>query len=347
LGKYVSLLIFPHPLCHDYYPRALDIMNFSDWKVILSILMYAGLIYLSIRSLKNNKLVSYAILFFLITLSIVSNIVFPIGTNMSERFLFMPSLGFVLLLAHYLIRYIPNKNVLLVLVVIICSALSVKTVSRNNIWKDDYTLFTSDVNSNTRSAKLLNAAGGALSTTAATMDEGPDKTQKLNLAIEYLDKAIEIHPLYRNAYLLQGNTNYYLKRYTEAIAAYDQSLAISPNFKDALVNLPIVLRDGAKHKGQTDRDFATAEKWLLRSYELNPNDFETCRLLGVTYGVMGNHLNAISYFEKALKLKPDSAVLNAALGTAYRNIGDMEKARIYLNQAVEIDPNALNHLKSK
>ena len=36
LGKYVVLMIFPHPLSHDYYPRSIDIMQFSDWQVILS-----------------------------------------------------------------------------------------------------------------------------------------------------------------------------------------------------------------------------------------------------------------------------------------------------------------------
>ena len=57
-----------------------------------------GLIGYSIWSLwkqKRDPLV-FGILFYLITLSVVSNLVFPIGTNMAERFLFMPSIGFCL-----------------------------------------------------------------------------------------------------------------------------------------------------------------------------------------------------------------------------------------------------------
>ena len=96
LGKYVQLLIFPHPLTHDYYPRHVALMTWSDWQVILSTLLYIGMGVLGLIGLLKKRLWSYGILYYIITLSIVSNVVFPIGTNMSERFLFMPSVGFCL-----------------------------------------------------------------------------------------------------------------------------------------------------------------------------------------------------------------------------------------------------------
>ena len=40
LGKYLALLVFPHPLTHDYYPRHIDIMTFSNIFVILSAITY-------------------------------------------------------------------------------------------------------------------------------------------------------------------------------------------------------------------------------------------------------------------------------------------------------------------
>jgi len=102
LGKYVALLLFPHPLSHDYYPRAVEIMNFSNWQVILSLLTYFGMLAGALYFWKKDKFISFGILFFLVTLSIVSNVVFPIGTNMSERFMFMPSLGLLLVIARLL-----------------------------------------------------------------------------------------------------------------------------------------------------------------------------------------------------------------------------------------------------
>lgn len=347
LGKYLQLLIFPHPLSHDYYPRAIEIMSFTDWRVIISIILYGGLIWSSFRYFKKHKPYSFGVIFYLLTLSIVSNIVFPIGTNMSERFVFMPSLGFTLAATYLQSHIINNRNLRLGVLSIILIAFAFKTVTRNQFWKDDFTLFTSDVSDETKSAKLLNAAGGALSTKASSMPESAEKTKMLIQADQYLKRAIQIHPTYRNAYLLLGNTQYYLKNYDQAIQYYDQALKISPNFGDVLRNLPIVLRDGAKYKGQVEKDYPTAERWLLRAYQINPNDFETSRLLGVTYGVMGNHQKAVEFFEKARQINPESAIINAALGTALRNVGDTENARKYLERAIEIDPNALSHLKSK
>lgn len=347
LGKYIQLLLVPHPLSHDYYPRAIGIMQFSNWQVLLSLLVYVGGLFSAFYFWSKDKIVSYSIFFYLITLSIVSNIVFPIGTNMSERFVFMPSLGFILLLVYLLHKIVPSKKTFITICLLIITAYSVKTVARNFVWKDDFTLFTTDVKKNTKSAKLLNAAGGALTTESAKMEDGPKKTKYLNDAVTYLQKAVEIHPTYRNAYLLLGNANYYLKEFDKSIQYFDQSLKLDPDFKDALKNLPIVLRDGGRHMGQIKNDFGKAEKWLTRSYNMNPKDYETCRLLGITYGIQNKHQLAIDYFQKAIALRPDIAANYTSLGTAYMNIGNQEKAREALNKAVEIDPAALGRIKNQ
>jgi len=346
LGKYLQLLVFPHPLSHDYYPRAIEIMQLSNVKVILSILLYVGATIIAFLNWNKDKIVSFSIFFYLITLSIVSNIVFPIGTNMSERFVFIPSLGFLLLLAYLFQKYLPSRKVFMSVMVLIIGAYSLKTISRNTVWKNDFTLFTTDVKKNSNSAKLLNAAGGALTTTAAEMPDGPKRTQYLNEAIVHLQKAIKIHPTYRNAYLLLGNAHYYLKNFESSIAYFDQSLALDSNFKDALKNLPIVLRDGGRHMGQNENNFPMAEKWLTRSYQLNAQDYETCRLLGITYGIQNKHNKAVEYFQKAIALRPDIAANYKSLGTAYMNMGDQDKAREALNKAVELDPSALGKVQN-
>jgi len=346
LGKYIQLLLFPHPLSHDYYPRAIDIMSFADWQVWISLLLYIILIVCIFYFWKRDRVISYGAAFFLISLSIVSNIVFPIGTNMSERFVFMPSLGILLIIARLMSKYIPNLKLLTILSGIILLSMSAKTIDRNKIWKDDYTLFTTDVKNNQKSAKLLNAAGGALTTNATKLPQGIKKTNDLRQAIVYLDKAVKIHPAYRNAYLLLGNAHYYLQDFENSILNFDRSLSIDPQFQDALKNLPIVLRDGGRHMGQKMNNFAKAEEWLLRSFQMNPGDYETCRLLGITFGIQGQDARAIEYFQKAITLSPDIAANYSSLGTAYLNIGDKEKAREAFNKAVELDPQALQHLKN-
>ncbi|MBT8231583.1 MAG: tetratricopeptide repeat protein [Saprospiraceae bacterium] len=345
LGKYIQLLIVPHPLSHDYYPRAIDVMTFSNWQSLLSTALYIGLVYVAFKTWKKNKIISYCVLFYLITLSIVSNIVFPIGTNMSERFIFIPSLGFTLLLSYLLYKYLPSKKMFIGVGLLLTIAYSFKTITRNTVWKNDFTLFTTDVKTNGKSAKLLNAAAGALTTTAATMKDGQQRTEYLTQAVAYLEDAIKIHPTYRNAYLLLGNANYYLKDFEKSIKYFDHSLVLDPDFKDALKNLPIVLRDGGRYMGQQKKNFPKAQQWLERSYAYNAQDYETCRLLGITYGIQNIHGKAIEFFNKAIAIRPDIAANYTSLGTAYMNNGQEDKAREAFNKAVELDPKALNHMK--
>ncbi|NNE25537.1 MAG: tetratricopeptide repeat protein [Saprospiraceae bacterium] len=345
LGKYLELLIFPYKLSHDYYPRAIEIMSFSDWRVMLSVLLYIAIIGAAWMSRKKSKLISFGLFYYLITLSIVSNIIFPIGTNMSERFLFMPSLGFAIVISALFNQYFSKRNTLIGVTALVVLLYSIRTVTRNTVWKDDYTLFTSDVSSSTRSAKLLNAAGGALSNAAAPLQDGNEKSRMLNEAVDHLKKAITIHPTYRNAYLILGNSYFYQKRYNEAIASYEQCLKISPGYQEVMKNYPIVLREAGKNAGQNERDYTKALNLLNKAYQMKPDDFETCRLLGITYGIRGQHLKAIEFFEKALQLNPSAAVVYASLGTAYLNLGDKDNANINFNKAKQLDPNALNHLK--
>lgn len=48
LWKYIQLLFFPHPLTHDYYPKQIPIINWSDYRAFMPLLVYIGLIIFSI-----------------------------------------------------------------------------------------------------------------------------------------------------------------------------------------------------------------------------------------------------------------------------------------------------------
>ena len=108
LGIYLKLLFIPHPLTWDYNPYHIPIMEWSDFKALLSLIIYLFLLYFSFNGLGKKKVISWCIFIFLIPLSITSNILFPIGTFMSERFLYVASLGFTTFLA-YITSVRPNN----------------------------------------------------------------------------------------------------------------------------------------------------------------------------------------------------------------------------------------------
>ncbi|MEM9549194.1 MAG: tetratricopeptide repeat protein, partial [Bacteroidota bacterium] len=345
LGKYIGLLLFPHPLTHDYYPRHIDIMTFGNWQVILSLLIYIALGIYALLHLSKKSLISFCILYFVITLSIVSNIVFPIGTNMSERFLFMPSLGFAILVAYLLYHYLgtTNPKAMLGIAAVVLLAYSFKTLTRNTVWKNDFTLFTTDVITSKNSAKVLNAAGGALVTESSKPENASKKMDMLNRAIPYLTRALEIHPNYKNAALLLGNAHFYKGDFEAAIQSFERTLAIAPEYKDATTNLAVAYRDGGRHAGEKEQNLTKAKRYLERSIQLVDTDPDTYRLLGITHGMAGEHPEAIKYFTKVAEMLPKNAGAYVNLGKAYQYYGDDEQARINFQKAVELDPKALEN----
>lgn len=339
---YIRLLIFPHPLTNDYYPSQIPMMNFGNWEVWLSLIMYIALLVFAITNLNKSKVLSFGILFFLLTLSIVSNFVFPVGTNMSERFLFMPSFGFMIVVGYLSINLFNKaRSVYFIILIPVLILFCFKTFFRNNVWKDDFTLYTTDVKTSSNSAKALNAAGGSLVDAASKEKDISKKNQMLQNAIGYLDKAIEIHPLYANAYLLRSNAMFFQGKYDDAITGYKNLMTNFPENQEAARNLAIAYREGGQYYGEKLGQIAKALDYLQKSYQMDSTQYETVRLLGVASAFSGDKVTALKLFQKAIKIEPSNAGAYLNLGNAYYNLGDMENGKKNHQKALSLDPNIL------
>ena len=340
LGKYAQLLVAPYPLTHDYYPNHIDILSWSNVKVILSLLLYIGLLALSIRGLKEKTISSFAIWFYLLTLSIVSNIVFPVGTNMSERFLFMPSVGFALLLAFMVYKYLPKWNTRSLLLGAVGIVFIALTWLRNPAWENNYTLFQTDIHTSYNSAKIRNAMAGELSVQWGKLSKEQQAQQMplLEEALGHIKEAIKIHPTYKQAHFIQGNILNNLHRYDESIKAYLNAKSIDPDYQEAHDNLMITYRDAGKYYGEEKGDIVTAISYLEQAYQALPNDYQTIRLLGVAYGISGNAEKAISFFTKNTQKEPESAYAWFDLATAYFQSQQVELGQQTLAKAKSLDP---------
>ncbi|NND33774.1 MAG: tetratricopeptide repeat protein, partial [Saprospiraceae bacterium] len=350
MGKYIQLLFFPHPLTHDYYPRHFEVLNFKNLGVIAAAIMNITLVLIAILGIRRKSFISFCIFFFYATIALMANIFFPIGTHLSERFLFTPSLALSMTLAFGLIHQCKSNGVKMRMLALLGGIVflgSVKTVTRNTVWKNDFTLFTTDVQTSKRSAKVRNAAGGALITAALEPDNADRKESMMEEAVLHLNEAVKIHPRYKEAYLLLGNAHSYLKEFDNSIRSYEMALSINPYYETAESNLMIVLREGAKLQGGQNRNYIKAIQYLERALELSPNDFEATALLGTAYGSAGDHRNAIKYFTKAISINPDIATTYVNLGFAQLNLGMEEEAQINFSRAVQIDPKAVEQIQNQ
>ena len=344
LWKYVQLLIFPHPLTHDYYPNHIGVVSFLNPLALLGMISHLILLGLSIYGLIKRKIWSFFTSYYLITLSIVSNVVFPVGTHMSERFVFMPSLAFVMALAYFAFRILGNnsKKVAYIILGGIVVMYSLKTITRNTIWKDNFTLFTTDAITSAQSAKVNNAAGGTLMDSVSQMQDGPEKVAFIARAHTHLSIATKAHPNYVNAYLLRGNAFFYENKFDEAINQYQKCLRIDPSYEEASNNIFLTNRSAGRYFGEILNDLNSAALYLTRALEIRPNDFEANRLLGTCYGLMGNHVLASQHFKKCIELQPNNAGLYVNLARTYEAAGKIDESQAALAKAKSIDPGILN-----
>lgn len=88
-------------------------------------------------------------------------------------------------------------------------------------------------------------------------------------------------------------------RYSEAIAALDQALAIDPTISEAWYNRGTIL-------GKTGRP-AEAINSFDRAIALNPNDSMTWSNRGTALGNLGRYSEAVSSYDRALALNPNDA----------------------------------------
>jgi protein O-mannosyl-transferase len=365
LGKYIGLLIFPNTLTTDYYPYHIPLVDWSNAGAIIGLVLNAGLIVLGFVCFKKNKLLFIAIVFYLLPLLPVSNILFPVGTFMSERFVYFSSIGFCLVIAYVFQQLLVNPKIskALLITVFTCILLlyATKTIGRNRDWYNDYTLFTADVKTSGNSAKINFATGGILLESTDTIADPLKRSKTLQQSIYYLRRSVTIHPKYYTAWLLLGNA-YLQKEHSKdsALWCYTTILNAEPDCIPALKNAQSVammvkdvdLKVGilknllqynpkdytgnyllgniyGKEKNELDK----AIQYLNVAITINPSGVEAFTDLGIIHAMQSDFKASIYNFRKALSLDQNNPSINQYLGMAYQNIGDNDNAAIFYQRA--------------
>lgn len=371
---YLRLMIFPHPLTHDYYPNQIEITNFSNPVVWLILILILALAYFVIRSLikhykqpnEKRRVTVFAIAFFIITFSITSNLLFNLGTFMNERFLFMPLLGFALLVAYGMVKLVtraetpkpvkqpartpkqrvqpaveatPRKPIaIIVIFCLLCGAYTAKTAVRNLAWHDDATLFTTDVETSSESMKCTLSAGGSF----LKLYEQTNKQEYLKKAEKYLKKANKLGRNDTDTWNLLGKMYCLKKDYVNAAQCYQlvvNSTQDDPALKDitdlAKANLASMNGGSAneinKLIDQGKRSEALAVAQMV--YEMDPDNAVVLNQLGRLYGEQV--AAELSDARNQLALDPNNQQIAQRVKSKEN---ELNKAIGYLEKAIQLDP---------
>ncbi|MDD3875917.1 MAG: hypothetical protein PHT69_04810 [Bacteroidales bacterium] len=376
MGIYLKLLLLPHPLTHDYYPFHIELVTWTSLKALLPLVIYLILGFYAVWGMIKKQLPALGVAIYLITFSIASNLVFNIGTFMNERFMFVPLLGFCIVMAYFIIFFVrklknlqnKHNSYLFTVALIILVLYSFKTISRNPAWKNDFTLFTTDVKVSVNSAKCNVSAGGVLIEESQKTEDKALKESYLQQAREYLKKGTEIHPMYVAGWVLYGNVFLYLELYEEALVCYENALKIAPQNKDALNNMAHLaqvtqtknlfdfsikaynvlnqyeplsfdyqFQKARAYEGKNSID--TAMQMLLSIIKNNPEHQSSHSKLGEMYGKYYNNIDkSLEHLLRAYELDTTDASNIENLGIAYGLKQNFEQSLNFFEKAMELNP---------
>lgn len=345
MGKYLLLLLIPHPLAFDYSYNTVPVVSLSHFGSLLSIIVYAALAWMAFSGVSRKNPVSFFILFFFATISLVSNVLFLIESTMAERFLYMPSVGFASAVAFVILKrfgllyqksgnglvsYFSLKPVFTVLLAMVLVGYSAKTVSRNSDWKDNLTLLEKDVKTCPESARIRYAYGSALLIEKALKEENESLKQGLlDKSIVQLEKGVSILPNYAEAWNHLGIAYKEKKNYAAAVKAFEQARAFK-SFTDAEFYISAGLAYGEmKMYDQAIADFT-------RAISIDPKNSEAYNNKGLYLFEKGVADSSLMYFDRAIELKP-------GFYQAYYNKGNTLAAAGRFSEAIQLYNESLKH----
>jgi Flp pilus assembly protein TadD len=364
---YLKLLVFPHPLTHDYYPYHIPLVDFSNPLVIVSVVVTALLVYLMVRGVARRTIVSFCLAWSFATFVLVSNLFLDIGTFMNERYLYVPSIAFSILIAWALIEHVADKRIVASVSVLLILVASGKTFARNFAWKDDITLALTDVETSRGSARAQAMAGWAHLTLAEDAPDSARKTAELGKALEHLRASLSITDDFYASINTMGLVLTDSGRYAEALGYYETCFRMKPRNHDvadavryiaekttAAGDFPVAIRayeiliaqeptaalyaSLAQLYGQRVGDMAKAEESFQKALQLDPRNSTALGNLGIVYAMTGRSDEAIALFDRALAADPGNARMYLNKGKALRQLGRIAEAEQMTERAVQLDP---------
>ncbi len=91
-------------------------------------------------------------------------------------------------------------------------------------------------------------------------------------------------------------------------------------------------------------NFSEAKILLLKILKIEPKNFDALNITGVINGIENNHLEALNFFKKAQKIRPDHNIVNFNLAKSFSEIGNDLEAIKYYEIAIKLDKNHLGSL---
>lgn len=290
---YLRLLVFPFNLHMQHNLQENDLLLKTTY-FICAILVIASSI-LTISRLTKRKVMSFGLSWFLISLAPFLGIL-KLNSDVAEHWIYLASFGFFLMIARA--KFCRNKLVLSLLILF----LSILTVQRNFIWRNDVSIYKDTLKYRPGDPKLHYNLGNAY----LRMD-------LLDGAYKEYSIAIELDPHY--VYTLNNLGIVFEKKneFKKAHQLYKKAITLDPNLEAAkknLLNLEFI--DNAFAEEDIYFDHSLYGEVLAEFLQDGNIDYASLK---------HDHLKLDRYIKKLAELKPEFLI----------SMSDSERIAFYIN----------------
>eukprot|EP00042_Codosiga_hollandica_P039669 m.334527 g.334527 ORF g.334527 m.334527 type:complete len:773 (-) comp55669_c0_seq1:105-2423(-) len=353
------LLIFPSCLVADWQATALPLVEgFDDTRVIFIIWFYviffalAALTAFSFDQLEPatagattaqpsaakpartvssdlnaqqgvNRALPTGFLLAVISFLPASNIFLRVGFVVADRVLYLPSMGYCLLLpvlVHVIITRCGNHKAVVqalrAVLYIVLLLFVAKTVSRNADWHDSVALWKSGVEKNPLCSKCHGGYGYSLVQLEVPSVE--------DLALVHLRESIRLWPS-KMPHNHIGNVLKNRGLEQEAEEHYKAGFEVDDSCEPCVYNLGNLY----KKQGRYPESIANYKKAI----KLVPNDAGTYVLLAESYNRGGDPESALEQYKMSLKLDPDQPTVHFEAFTILTQLGRSAEAKAHIKAA--------------
>ncbi len=318
--RYMLMLVVPmgQSIDHDI-PL---VQSLLDWRLGVGLVTIIGLLVMSYELVRRRqKLAALGVWWFFITLSVTSSVV-PIRDVMYEHRLYLPMVGFALLLvatSYKLQATKIGKQGLVVGGTTLLAIYFVLTLFRANVWATEVNLW-GDAWRKGPEKHRTNKNYGFVLTQAGRLAEG----------IERLEYAVKLNPEDQDYRITLGAAYLQAKEWEQARLQFVKATALKPEKADGWNNLGVALFQL--------KNYAESRQAFEKSIALDPK-FQAAWLgIGGARLYLGDSGGGEEAFKKAIELEPTDPRAWANLVTLYVQTKQWKKAGESIRELERLDP---------
>jgi len=143
---------------------------------------------------------------------------------------------------------------------------------------------------------------------------------KLDEALPVIHRFLEKRPNSPEGHAVLGFILFKQSQPAEALREYGEAAKLRPPsaFESKIMGLSAAMLN----------DYANADRWLSRSFQLDPHDLETCNDLGQAKFLREKYSESADVFRECLKLDAKNVYAENGLGSAYERLGRWDDAAV-------------------